>query len=197
MSEFKPRHAPAPTAAYSKALVLFPFAAAALKNGTHYLRLVWLVRETLRHLAEGFKSTWHAGGTVPLPTEVLGTRLADAESFLRIGRHEVETGMAANNTYAARQGFEKLFHALSSGYVAVVFAYRRYSFYPTSHDAVEEGLEIAGLRREARFFREMREIFHNKIYYQGETNLFPLAQQYIETLENEVAAARNRIGTVG
>lgn len=131
-----------------------------------------------------------------MPTDILGRRIRDAEQFIELGKEEVREGMARGDEYGTRQGFEKLFHALSNAYLARVFAYRQLHRYARTHDELRQDLEMAGLRREAVFFEEIKEIFHGGAYYQGETNLFELARRYIETIEREVRTRLERIAEV-
>ena len=135
-------------------------------------------------------------GTVTVPTEIVAQRLRDADDFFRVGKEEIRQGTEDSDDMRTRQGFEKLFHALLNAYVARVYVYREFYFYPASHKALLEGLEIAELRGEATFYGEMLEIFHNRLYHQGETNLFGLAKLYVGRIELEIATARDWIAEV-
>ena len=133
---------------------------------------------------------------VPAATELLALRLRDADEFFKAGCREVQEGTEATDDLLTRQGFEKVFHALLNAYVARVYVYREYYFYPTSHNAILEGLSIAGLHREARLYEQVMEIFHKRVYHQGETDLFELAERYIAQIGVEIAAARDWVAEV-
>ena len=124
-------------------------------------------------------------------TEILGRRLQDADRFLESGKEEIREGKEKGDECQIRQGFEKLFHALLNAYVARLFAYSQYQIYPETHESVVENLRMAALNREARFFLEMKEIYHARLYYQGEVNLYGLAEEYVETIEQEVRLSRD------
>jgi len=133
---------------------------------------------------------------VPTATELLGLRLRDADEFFTAGVREVQEGTEATDDLLTRQGFEKVFHALLNAYVARVYVCRAYYFYPMSHKALLEGLRIAGLHREASLYEEVMEIFHMRVYHQGETDLFELAEQYVTQVGIEIAAARDWVAEV-
>lgn len=126
-------------------------------------------------------------------TDVLLKRISDAQHFVELGREEIVTGIEKKNEYTVRQGFEKLFHALSSVYVAKIFNYTSYNSYPRNHDALEHELEYLNMSKEAHFFSQIKELMHGRIYYQGETSSFRLGEQYIESIEAEIKSCIQQI----
>jgi hypothetical protein len=135
-------------------------------------------------------------GTMPIPTEIVARRLRDADEFLRAGREEILHGKQNDDDLLVRQGFEKLFHALLNAYVARVYVYRGFDFYPESHSQLLDGLGFAGLEREAGFYLQMMEICHKALYYRGETNLFELAERYVASIGQEIVASRDWVAEV-
>ena len=128
--------------------------------------------------------------------ETLGMRIQDAQRFLQIGKSEIEEGMREGDDYRVRQGCEKVFHALSSAYVALVFAYFNFYRYPRSHDALTSDLDDAGMNRERRFFEQMKEILHAAIYYQGDIAFVDVARRYIDSIEKEISLSLEQISKV-